>query len=179
MRIEKIALKNLVSPNYNPREISDVEMEKLKRSIKDFGYVDPIIVNDVDNNILGGNQRFEAMKQLGIQEAEVSFVHITDPNKAKALNLRLNKLSGEWDNAKLNDVIRELEINHFDLDITGFNSMDIAEIKLENDFEFDDDIDQFSNEITDETINEEPPTEEEPNEENIIICPHCGEKIEL
>lgn len=179
MRIEKVALKDLVSPDYNPREISDVEMEKLKRSIKDFGYVDPIIVNDVDNNILGGNQRYEAMKQLGIQEAEVSFVHITDPNKAKALNLRLNKLSGEWDNAKLNDVIQELEINHFDLEITGFNSMDIAEIKLENDFEFDDDIDQFNNEITEETINEEPPKEEEPNEENIIICPHCGEKIEL
>lgn len=124
MRIEKVALKDLVSPNYNPRTITDKEMEKLKRSIKEFGYCDPLIVNDVDNNIIGGNQRFEAMKQLGFKEAEVSYVHITDPNKVKALNLRLNKMSGDWDTQKLNDIIQELEINHFDLSITGFDDFD-------------------------------------------------------
>lgn len=179
MEIKKFKIKDLISPDYNPREITPEEMEKLKKSIKEFNYIDPIIVNSYNNHIIGGNQRFEAMKQLGYDEIEVSVVNIPDPNKEKALNLRLNKLSGEWDNAKLNDVIQELEINHFDLEITGFNSMDIAEIKLENDFEFDDDIDQFNTEITEETVNEEPPTEEEANEENIIICPHCGEKIEL
>lgn len=176
MRIEKVALKNLVSPNYNPRTITDKEMEKLKNSIIEFGYCDPLIVNDVDNNIIGGNQRFEAMKQLGIKEAEVSFVHITDPNKAKALNLRLNNLSGEWDTSKLNEVIEELEINHFDLSITGFNDFEITEFKLINDLEFDDNIDQFTDKIPEETVNNTP---QHKDEENIIICPHCGEEINL
>lgn len=124
MKIEKFKIKDLISPKYNPRQISDKEMEKLKRSIKEFNYIDPIIVNSFNNHIIGGNQRFEAMKQLGYDEIEVSVVNIPDPNKEKALNLRLNKLSGEWDTVKLNDIIQELEINHFDLSITGFDDFD-------------------------------------------------------
>ena len=178
MRIEKVKIKDLISPDYNPREITNEEMEKLKKSIKEFDYVDPIIVNSYNNHIIGGNQRFEAMKQLGYDEIEVSMVNIPDPNREKALNLRLNKLSGEWDTGKLNDVIQELEINEFDISITGFNDYEIKEIELFNDFEFDDDIDQFNNEIPEETTNNESP-EEKTEEENIIVCPHCGEEINL
>lgn len=90
------------------------------------------------------------------------------------MNLRLNKMSGEWDTTKLNDIIQELEINHFDISITGFDNIDVQE--LENDFEFDYNIDH--NEIPEETIKEEKTINEE-KPENIIICPHCGEKIEL
>lgn len=49
------------------------------------------------------------------------------------MNLRLNKMSGEWDTTKLNDIIQELEINHFDISITGFDNIDVQE--LENDFD--------------------------------------------
>lgn len=83
-------------------------------------------------------------------------------------------MSGEWDTTKLNDIIQELEINHFDISITGFDNIDVQE--LENDFEFDYNIDH--NEIPEETIKEEKTINEE-KPENIIICPHCGEKIEL
>lgn len=68
-------------------------------------------------------------------------------------------MSGEWDTTKLNDIIQELEINHFDISITGFDNID-------------------HNEIPEETIKEEKTINEE-KPENIIICPHCGEKIEL
>lgn len=121
MRIEKVNIDDLISPDYNPREITPEEMEKLKKSIQEFDYIDPIIVNDVNNRIIGGNQRYEALKSLGYSEIEVSFVHIEGPNREKALNLRLNKLSGDWNTEKLYIVLDELELNDFDLGLTGFD----------------------------------------------------------
>lgn len=124
MRIEKVKINDLISPDYNPREITPDEMEKLKKSIQEFDYIDPIIVNDVNSHIIGGNQRYEALKSLGYTEIEVSFVHIEDPNREKALNLRLNKMSGDWNIEKLNVVLDELELNDFDLELTGFDGFD-------------------------------------------------------
>ena len=124
MEIKKVKIDELKSPSYNPRDITPAEFEKLKRSLDEFGYVDPLIVNDVNMHIIGGNQRFEALKQLGHDEVEVSFVHIEDINREKALNLRLNKSSGEWDTLKLHEVLEELEIAHFDISLTGFDEFD-------------------------------------------------------
>jgi len=131
MKIEKVNIADLISPSYNPRDITPAEMEKLKNSIQEFDYIDPLIVNDVNMHIIGGNQRFEALKQLGYNEIEVSFVHIEDPNREKALNLRLNKMSGDWDTIKLNEILEELEINHFDISLTGFDEFD-EEIEFKN-----------------------------------------------
>lgn len=131
MKIEKVNINDLISPAYNPRDIKPAEMEKLKTSIDEFGYVAPIIVNEHNMHIVGGNQRYEAMKQLGYKEVEVSYVNITDPNREKALNLRLNKMSGEWDTIKLNEILEELEINHFDISLTGFGEFD-EEIEFKN-----------------------------------------------
>ena len=125
MKIEKVNINELISPEYNPRDITPEEMEKLKTSIKEFGYVDPIIVNDVNNHIIGGNQRYEAMKQLGYTEVEVSYVNIPDLNREKALNIRLNNSSGEWDKNKLESILEEMELDHFDISLTGFNDLNL------------------------------------------------------
>ena len=85
MEIVKVDINELISPEYNPRQITDNEMEKLKNSINEFGYVVPIIVNKHNNHIVGGNQRCLALKQLGYTMIDVIYIDEPDINKEKAL----------------------------------------------------------------------------------------------
>ena len=121
MDIVKVDINELISPEYNPRQITDGEMGKLKNSINEFGYIAPIIVNKHNNHIVGGNQRCLALKQLGYTMIDVIYINEPDINKEKALNIRLNNLSGEWDMPKLEKVIDELKMEKFDITLTGFD----------------------------------------------------------
>ena len=131
MEIVKVDINELISPEYNPRQITDDEMEKLKNSINEFGYVAPIIVNKYNNHIIGGNQRYEALKSLGYADVDVVFVDEPDLNREKALNIALNKISGEWDFVKLADIIDELELNDFDIPLTGFDEQELENFYIE------------------------------------------------
>ena len=133
MKIEKVKIKDLISPRYNPRDITAEEMDKLKRSLSEFGYVDPIIVNDVNMHIIGGNQRYEAMRELGYNDIDVSFVHIEDINREKALNVALNKISGDWDIEKLDELLVDLDADGFDITLTGFSEEDLENILGDDD----------------------------------------------
>lgn len=143
MKIEKVNIDELISPEYNPRDMPPEEMEKLKRSITEFGYVDPIIVNEVNNHIIGGNQRYEALKELGYDEVDVVYVHEEDINREKALNIALNKISGEWDNEKLTKIFTDMKVEGFDLELTGFGDFEL-------DFYLDNDCDGFFNPFNDD-----------------------------
>ena len=131
MEIVKVDINELISPEYNPRQITDDEMEKLKNSINEFGYIAPIIVNKHNNHIIGGNQRYEALKSLGYTDVDVVFVDEPDLNREKALNIALNKISGEWDFVKLADIIDELELNDFDIPLTGFDEQELENFYIE------------------------------------------------
>ena len=131
MEIVKVDINELISPEYNPRQITDDEMEKLKNSINEFGYVAPIIVNKYNNHIIGGNQRYEALKSLGYTDVDVVFVDEPDLNREIALNIALNKISGEWDFVKLADIIDELELNDFDIPLTGFDEQELENFYIE------------------------------------------------
>ena len=131
MEIVKVDINELISPEYNPRQITDDEMEKLKNSINEFGYISPIIVNKHNNHIIGGNQRYEALKSLGYTDVDVVFVDEPDSNREKALNIALNKISGEWDFVKLADIIDELELNDFDIPLTGFDEQELENFYIE------------------------------------------------
>ena len=121
MKIEKRNLKDLISPNYNPRTITPEAMESLKQSLKEFGYIDYLIVNEVNNHIVGGNQRAEAMKQLGYSEIDVILIHEPDIDREKMINIRLNNSSGEWDTGQLQAILDDLELKELDVTLTGFN----------------------------------------------------------
>lgn len=141
MEIGKIKISELISPEWNPRTISETDMEKLKNSIKEFDYVDPIIVNKHNNHIVGGNQRYYALKELGYEEIDVVFIDEPDLNKEKALNIALNKISGEWDNVKLEDILQEL--SQEELDLTGFDELELGyyldvDLDFDNPFDYDD-----------------------------------------
>lgn len=131
MEIVKVDINELISPEYNPRQITDDEMEKLKNSINEFGYIAPIIVNKHNNHIVGGNQRYEALKSLGYSDVDVIFVDEPDLNREKALNIALNKISGDWDTVKLKEILINLNENDFDLSLTGFEKIELTDLNIE------------------------------------------------
>ena len=133
MNIEKANINDLISPDWNPRQITEEELQKLETSLNEFGYIEPIIVNDVNNHIVGGNQRCKALKQLGYEEVDVVYVHIEDLAKEKACNVALNKISGDWDNDKLKIVLEEIELSPIDVSLTGFDEIELTEMEITTD----------------------------------------------
>ena len=115
---------------YNPRKKlkpGDKEYEKIKNSIQEFGYVEPIIVN-YDMTVIGGHQRLTVLKDLGYTEVQCVMVHIEDENKVKALNVALNKITGAWNEQLLADLIVDLQSADFNTDFTGFEAPEIEQL---------------------------------------------------
>lgn len=104
----------------------DDEYESLKRSIEVFGYVDPIIINS-DGTVIGGHQRLNVLIDLGYSEADVAVVDLNKSDE-KALNIALNKIAGEWDTEKLAAIFAELDVEGFELGLTGFGDDEISNI---------------------------------------------------
>ncbi|WP_428025065.1 ParB N-terminal domain-containing protein [Arcobacter sp.] len=130
MKLEKIKIDELIFPDYNPRKKltpEDEEYKKIKNSINKFGYVDPIIINE-DNTIIGGNQRGTVLKDLGYNEIDVIRLNL-DKTEEKALNVALNKISGEWDNEKLYEVLKDFGEDEFLL--TGFDNQEFKDLEEE------------------------------------------------
>lgn len=128
MNIEKRLITDLTPAEYNPRKRltpADAEYIKIQRSLQEFGYVDPIIIN-ADNTIIGGHQRASVMKELGYKEIDVVVVNL-DKVQEKALNIALNKISGEWDFEKLEALLAELQ-QEMDATVTGFDDEEINEM---------------------------------------------------
>lgn len=67
-----------------------------------------MVWNETTGYIVGGHQRVTALVQAGIKEAQVIVLHLP-PKEEKELNLALNNLSGDWDYAKLRDLLTELQ----------------------------------------------------------------------
>lgn len=146
MDIQKISAEQLKAAKYNPRKDlkpGDPEYEKLRRSIEEFGYVEPVIWNKQTGNIVGGHQRFKILTEQGAKEIECVVVDM-DVQKEKALNIALNKVSGEWDTPRLEDLLKDLSDSGFDVSLTGFdlsellvNTEPTSEDVEEDDFDTD------------------------------------------
>lgn len=116
MKIERRKVDELKAAGYNPRKDlrpGDAEYEKLKRSIQEFGYVEPVIWNKRTGTVVGGHQRLKVMKDLGYEEVDCVVVDL-DEKKEKALNIALNKISGEWDNDLLANLLKDLDGSGYD-----------------------------------------------------------------
>lgn len=130
MQIEKKKVIDLVPADYNPRKDlkpGDKEYEKLKRSIDEFGYVDPLIWNKRTSRLVGGHQRLKVLKDMGIDEVDVVVVDM-DEEKEKVLNVALNKISGDWDKDKLMLLITDLQGEDFDVSLTGFDPEELDDL---------------------------------------------------
>ena len=130
MQIEKKQVTDLLPAEYNPRKElkpGDSEYEKLKRSLEQFGYVEPVIWNKTTGRVVGGHQRLRVMKDMGLTEVECVIVELPE-GKEKALNIALNKISGEWDKDKLALLISDLQGTDFDVSLTGFEPAEIDDL---------------------------------------------------
>lgn len=129
MEIKELSLKELKPAAYNPRKKlknGDKEYEKIKQSLLKFGYVDPIIVNK-DMTVIGGHQRLTVLKDLDYETAKCVIVDLPKEDE-KALNIALNKITGQWDDTLLADLLLDLQESDFNLDLTGFEPPEIDEI---------------------------------------------------
>ena len=129
MEIKELSLKELKPAAYNPRKKlkkGDKEYEKIKQSLLKFGYVDPIIVNE-DLTVIGGHQRLTVLKDLDYETAKCVIVNLPKEDE-KALNIALNKITGQWDETLLADLLLDLQESDFNLDLTGFEPPEIDNI---------------------------------------------------
>lgn len=130
MLIEKKNTADLLPADYNPRKDlkpGDAEYEKLKRSIEQFGYVEPVIWNQTTGRVVGGHQRLKVLMDMGMTEVDCVVVEM-DEDKEKALNIALNKISGDWDKDKLALLIADLQGADFDVSLTGFEPAEIDDL---------------------------------------------------
>lgn len=130
MELIKKNIQDLIPAAYNPRkdlQPGDPEYEKLKRSLDEFGYVEPVIWNKRTGNVVGGHQRLKVLQQEGILEIDCVVIDM-DTEKEKALNIALNKISGDWDTDKLALLITDLQGSDFDVSLTGFDPAELDDL---------------------------------------------------
>ena len=191
LELENITLSELQPAEYNPRQIDDNELRKLTNNLEEFGLVDPIIIDLSDNNtIIGGHQRFKVLENKHLPDDNLNLIklgdvgwvfedtelRIKDKNHQKALNLSLNRISGEWQYNKLSHLLSDLGNDNFNIELTGFDDIELSSFNIEEKVQLDNTIfdencfdkprDYNNNEDDEELIN----TDEIKQHK----CPKCG-----
>ena len=129
MKIEKINISKIIEYSGNTKEHPEWQIEQIKNSIQEFGFNDPIAI-DEKGIIIEGHGRYLALKELGYAEVEVIRLnHLTEEQKT-AYAIAHNKLTmnTEFDIEKLQYELNKLEVNDFDLDLLGFDEAELEEI---------------------------------------------------
>lgn len=150
MKITYMTASNFQPAAYNPRQMQDAKLDELAASIVEYGFVEPVVVNDRTGNVVGGHQRLRAlplatekvMRGLAqrdlsdvrrfmlesrlseLQEVPVVRLDLSDAQE-KSLNVALNKISGEWDMTKLAAVMACIASESLP---TGFSAEEIDEL---------------------------------------------------
>lgn len=134
MEIRTLKATQLKPADYNPRrdlQPEDAEYKKLRRSIEEFGYVEPIIWNERTGNVVGGHQRLKVLLEKGAEEIEAVVVDL-DEKDEKILNVLLNKVKGRWDIGKLADLLQELD-EAGAMEVTGFEDWELQSLLMQYD----------------------------------------------
>lgn len=159
VEIDKIKLTQIKKAEYNPRTISEENYAKLKNSVKNFGLVEPILINLKNNTIISGHQRYDVLTDLiltdgNLAEKEFHLLKYGDlglildtdeptlenEDYEKALNITLNNtnLTGEYNFEKLGELLDELSLTDFDLSLTGFENFELDYLSEGNGVSFED-----------------------------------------
>lgn len=156
-KIKKVKIKDLKPYENNAKIHSDYQVGLLVKSIEEFGFINPVLI-DEENNVIAGHGRIEAAKRLKLKELPAIVIEGMTETEKQAYIIADNRLSelAMWDNRIIAQELKELEESDFDTEVTGFSIEDI-------DFSFLDD-------------SEEPKDAEDDigvKEEHICECPRC------
>lgn len=158
-RYENVKIDKLIPYENNARTHSPEQIKKIAKSIEQFGFINPVLI-DGDYGIIAGHGRVEGAKQLGMTEVPCIFVEDLTETQKRAYILADNKLTLDagWDDAILKEELEALKELNFDITFTGFEEYDISDINIDGFF-----------------AQAEEHKEKEPKK---IQCPHCGEWFE-
>tara|TARA_R110000796_G_C14528816_1_gene431618 strand:+ start:466 stop:981 length:516 start_codon:yes stop_codon:yes gene_type:complete len=135
-QIEQVAIEALIPYARNSRTHSDAQVAQIAASIKEFGFTNPVLI-DEDDGIIAGHGRTLAARKLGLEQ--VPCIRLTSLSSAqkKAYIIADNKLAlnAGWDDEMLKVEIQELTELDFNLDLLGFNADELH--KLVDDVSFD------------------------------------------
>ena len=130
LNIEYVPITELRPNEQNPRK-NDENVGRVVKSIEAFGWTNPILVRKADNTVIAGHTRLKAAIEKGMDKVPVVFL---DLNETDALTYMLadNKLTerAEWDGLKLAEIFAELDQLNVDLDLTGFDKIEIEDYVL-------------------------------------------------
>lgn len=162
MKIETRPLSSLIPYARNPRKNAGIPVSKVKASLKEFGWRQPIVV-DPEGVIIVGHTRYLAALELGWQEAPVHVADNLTPAQVKAYRIADNKVAtfSEFDMDLLALELTDLKSLDFNLDLTGFDADELAGIELGDAME--------------ESAPESSATEIDPDDYQMgHRCPRCG-----
>ena len=128
LAVEEVAIGLLRPDPANPRRISEEELDALERSLRQFGFVQPVLARRDDGIVIGGHQRLVAARRLGLTAVPVIWLDL-GPEQARLLGLALNKISGSWDDALLARLLADLQATpDLDLSLSGFGEDEVKEL---------------------------------------------------
>jgi hypothetical protein len=128
LTVEQVTIERLRPDPANPRRITDDELEALTRSLRQWGFVQPVVARREDATVIGGHQRLVAARRLGLTDVPVIWVDL-EAEQAKVLGLALNRISGSWDEQLLARLLAELEsLGTIDLSGSGFGDDEVKDL---------------------------------------------------
>ena len=122
-------VKSLIPYARNARTQSDMQVAQIAASIKEFGFLNPIVITE-DNTILCGHGRLMAAQKLGLKKVPcIKESHLTETQR-RAFIIADNKLSlnAGWDNELLSVELSELQGEDFDLELLGFDEKELSQL---------------------------------------------------
>ena len=158
MNIKNISVKDLIPYEKNTKKHDDVQINNVAESIKQYGFVQPIVI-DKNNVVVIGHCRLLAAKKLKMADVPCVCVEDLTEEQVKALRIVDNKSNeSPWDFDFLADELAEISLDGFDFD-----------------FGIDTDAEESNVNIDDFFVD----AEQKPKEPKKIQCPHCGEWFEV
>ncbi len=128
LEVVQVPIEQLRPDPANPRRMGEAELEALVRSLREWGFVQPVLARREDGTVIGGHQRLVAARKLGLREVPVIFLDLS-VEQARLLNLALNRISGQWDEELLARLLADLQTSeHLDLSLAGFDEGEVGRL---------------------------------------------------
>ena len=126
--IEEVPIDVLRPDPTNPRRIGDEELDSLTRSLRRFGFVQPVLARRGDRTVIGGHQRLVAARRLGLTTVPVTWLDLS-VEQGRLLGLALNRISGTWDEQLLARLLAELAASpEIDMSLSGFGEDEVRDL---------------------------------------------------